>query len=76
MRKVEESFGKGKPIHVGIDVHKRDWVVSIVCQSEELYHAAIPSDTEGLIKLLRRFEASEVHTVYEYGTVVHFLGCI
>lgn len=35
MPNVEKGFAKGKPIYVGIDVHKRDWVVSVLCQGEE-----------------------------------------
>ncbi len=73
MQNVQEGFAKGKPIYVGIDVHKRDWVVSVLCQGEELYHAAIPTDAKGLIRLLRRFEASEVHTVYEAGPTGYWL---
>ncbi len=61
------GFAKGKPIYVGIDVHKKDWAETVICQGEEVYHAVIRSNSEVLIKLLQRFEASEVHTVYEAG---------
>ena len=67
MGKIESSFGKGKLIFVGLDVHKESWTVTILCQGEELYHAVIASDVEALVRLLERFEASEVHTVYEAG---------
>ncbi len=36
MANVEEDFAKGKPVYVGLDVHKRAWVVTILCQGEEL----------------------------------------
>jgi len=39
MGKVEVGFAKGKSMSVGIDVHKRDWVVTVLCQGEEEYHA-------------------------------------
>jgi len=32
MRKVEINFAKGKSIYVGLDVHKKDWTVHIVCE--------------------------------------------
>ncbi len=67
MANVQQGFAKVKPIYVGIDVHKRDWVVSVLCQGEELYHATLVPDAQGLIRLLKRFGASEVHTVYEAG---------
>jgi transposase len=73
MPNVEKEFAKGKPIYVGIDVHKRDWVVSVLCQGEELYHATVVPDPAALICLLKRFEPSEVHTVYEAGPTGYWL---
>ena len=35
MGKVEEGFAKGKPVYVGIDVHKRDWTVSRLVGTKE-----------------------------------------
>ena len=67
MANVEKDFAKGKPICVGIDVHKRDWVVTVLCQGEELYQARVVPDPRALVRLLRGFKASEVHTVYEAG---------
>jgi len=63
MGKVNISLGKGKIIFVGIDVHKRNWTVTVLCEEEELYHAVIGSSPEGLIKILKRFEAKELYTV-------------
>ncbi len=73
MRKVEFGFAKGKIIFVGVDVHKKDWVVTVICEGEEVYHAVIGSSPEGLIKILKRFEAKEVHTVYEAGPTGYWL---
>lgn len=73
MANVEKDFAKGKPISVGLDVHKREWTVTVLCQGEELYHATVVADCAGLVKLLRRFEASEVHTVYEAGPTGYWL---
>ena len=41
MSNVQRDFAKGKPIYVGIDVHKVDWIVTVVCQGEELYHVTV-----------------------------------
>ena len=73
MANVAKDFAKGKPVYVGIDVHKRDWTVHVICQGEELYHSTIPPEPERLIATLRRFEASEVHTVYEAGPTGYWL---
>ncbi len=73
MANIQDGFAKGKPVYVGIDVHKRDWVVSVLCQGEELYHATVVPDPAALIRLLKRFEASEVHAVYEAGPTGYWL---
>ena len=73
MSNVQQGFAKGKPIYVGIDVHKRDWVVTVLCQGEDLYHATVVPDPAALVRLLKRFEASEVHTVYEAGPTGYWL---
>ena len=73
MANVRDGFAKGKPIFVGIDVHKRDWTVHMVCQGEELYHSTIAPEPERLIATLRRFDASEVHVVYEAGPTGYWL---
>jgi hypothetical protein len=67
MPNVQRDFAKGKLIHVGLDVHKRSWTVTVLCQGEELYHATVAPDAPALVRLLKRFEASEVYTVYEAG---------
>ena len=67
MATVEKGFARGKEVYVGIDVHKKDWTVHVVCGGETLAHCTIASESEPLIGMLKRFEAREVHTVYEAG---------
>jgi transposase len=67
MTKSQMHLAKGKRIDVGLDVHKKTWSVCILCDGEELYNAVLPADAERLISLLRRFGASEIHTVFEAG---------
>ncbi len=62
-----KGFARGKEVYVGIDVHKKDWTVHVVCGGETLAHCTIASESEPLIGMLQRFEAREVHTVYEAG---------
>ena len=73
MANVKKDFAKGKPIYVGIDVHKQDWVVTVLCQGEELYQATVVPNAGALARLLKRFQASEVHTVYEAGPTGYWL---
>jgi transposase len=73
MANVERSFAKGKAIFVGIDVHKKDWTVHVVCEGDGLYHGTILPEPERLVAMLRRFEAGEVHTVYEAGPTGYWL---
>lgn len=67
MPNVQRDFAKGKPIYVGLDVHKRAWTVTVLCEGEELCHATMVPDATVLIRLLNGFGASEVYTVYEAG---------
>jgi hypothetical protein len=35
MANVEKDFAKGKPVYLGLDVHRREWTVTVLCQGEE-----------------------------------------
>jgi len=73
MTNVEVFFAKGKPIYVGMDVHKKDWTVHVVCHGEAIYHATVSPDPKQLIARLKSFGAKEVHTVYEAGPTGYWL---
>jgi transposase len=73
MANVEKDFAKGKRIDVGIDVHKREWTVHVLCEGEQLYHGTITPEPARLISLLKRLGAHEVHTVYEAGPTGYWL---
>jgi transposase len=73
MANIQDGFTKGKPIYVGIDVHKRDWVVTVLCQGEEIFHGTVSPHPGGLIRRLRGYRASEVHVVYETGPTGYWL---
>ena len=40
MANVEKDFAKGKPVYVGLDVHKRQWVVTVQGSERGLLKAA------------------------------------
>ncbi len=67
MANIVNDFARGKPIYVGMDVHKQSWVVTVLCEGEEVFHATMVPNCDALVERLREFGAREVHTVYEAG---------
>ena len=43
MANVEKAFAEGKPVHVGLDVHKREWTVTVLCQGEDIQDSPLAS---------------------------------
>ena len=67
-RQRNELNFKGQNIFIGIDVHKKDWKVSI--QSEQLSYktfAQKPSPSELVAHLHRNFPGAEYYSAYEAG---------
>lgn len=60
-----------KEIYVGIDLHKTNWVVSIVSEGEFIRESiSIPADTRSLLKMIEPYShllRHQVHFVYEAG---------
>ena len=54
-------------VFVGLDVHKTTWSISVIHQSHLIFRATIPSDWEGLVKLLKRYKNHPIYSVYEAG---------
>jgi transposase len=73
MATVEKGFARGKEIYVGIDVHKKDWTVHVLCEGEAVKHCTMAAECESLIVMLKRFDAAKVHTVYEAGPTGYWL---
>jgi transposase len=66
-KKVARSFA-GKKLFVGIDVHRRTYAVTVVCDEEIVWKAVMPASPQGLIEALsKRFTGAFVDTVYEAG---------
>lgn len=58
----------GQHIHVGIDVHKKKWNVTILTQEIEHRRFTMPPDAHVLGQYLRRyFPGASYHSVYEAG---------
>jgi transposase len=70
MRRVYQKSGviaSGREVFVGIDVHKKSFHVTAVCEGEEVFHGGMPSKYEVVKKLLDRFENCRVRVAYEAG---------
>jgi len=65
-RYVEKEL-EGRGIFVGIDIHLRQWHVTIMRKDVELFSGNIPGHWEDLKKLLSRYDGEELCAVYEAG---------
>jgi transposase len=58
----------GKKVYVGIDVHKKTYTFSAVCNGEVVKTATVPAIPESFIKSLKKwFDGAKLHSVYEAG---------
>ncbi len=73
MRAYNISVPDGETIFVGIDIHNRQWRVTIRTTDVELFSASIPGDWESLRRLLERYRGHPVEAVYEAGYFGYWL---
>jgi len=58
----------GKKIFVGIDVHKKTYSVSVVCDNELVKRDTMPAYPEGLVTYLHKyFKGAKIKSAYEAG---------
>lgn len=67
MRSYGEDGFEKRGIFVGIDVHLRQWHVTIRDREAELFSGNIPGRWEDLEKLLNRYRRDRIGVVYEAG---------
>jgi transposase len=67
MRSYKERVLEGSDIYVGVDVHLKQWHVTILHEEEELFSGNIPGHWEDLEKLLSRYARDRIYVVYEAG---------
>ena len=59
---------RGKDVYVGIDVHKKSYVVYSICEREKVKSWTMKADPAVLIEQLKRyFPNARIYTVYEAG---------
>ncbi|MDP3981715.1 MAG: IS110 family transposase [Chlamydiota bacterium] len=67
MNQIKMTY-TGKKVYVGMDVHKKTYSVTAICEGEMVKRDTMRALPEGLIKYLKKyFEGAELHTVYEAG---------
>ena len=67
MKKQRKDVGSKQEVFVGIDLHKRNWHVSIMTADDELFNGSIPGNWDALCRLLERYKDCEIEVVYEAG---------
>lgn len=68
MKKIAQDSFKGQHVFVGIDVHKKQWVVSLRCNKMELQTVSMnPSPLELSHFMKKHYPEGIYHTVYEAG---------
>jgi transposase len=73
MRAHNINLPEGETIFVGIDMHQRQWRVTIRTGEVELTSASIPSDWQSLRHSLERYHGHPVEVVYEAGCFGYWL---
>jgi transposase len=59
---------RGKIIYVGIDVHKRTYSVTVICEGLIVKRDTLAASPAGLVAYLRRcFSGARIHSAYEAG---------
>lgn len=73
MTKYRELLQKVKRLFIGIDLHRRQWHVTILAENEVVFSGSIPGTWEALRLLLDRFQGIAKTAVYEAGYFGYWL---
>ena len=68
MRKINQQNYEGKSVFVGIDVHKKNYVITAICDNEVVKKwTTIASPDSLALQLKRYFNSAKIHCAYEAG---------
>ena len=68
MQTKEKMSYAGAEVYVGIDVHKKTYAVTVICEGVIVKRDTMQASCEKLICYLRKhFEGAKIHSVYEAG---------
>lgn len=58
----------GRKVYVGMDVHKKTYSVTVICEGEIVKRDTMRADGQGLVRYLQKhFTGAKIHSVYEAG---------
>jgi transposase len=66
MKRHEKGI-KGEEIFIGIDLHKRNWHVTVRTADVELFSSTISGSWDALRQILKHYNGNEIQVVYEAG---------
>ena len=73
MRNYKKTEDLSNTIYVGIDVHKKHYLVTVRNDDIELFSSAIPANPGKLIEFLQKYRANKMKAVYEAGFSGYYL---
>lgn len=65
--KTNYSLEKGEEIFIGVDLHNKNWHVTVMTYDQQLISANIPPKWDALKKILDSFSKQNIVVVYEAG---------
>lgn len=69
MSRTRSEGEDGDPVFEGVDLHCRNWHVTVRTEAGELFRGSIPGTWANLKRLLERYHPRPIHLVYEAGYV-------
>ena len=73
MEKYLKQLAKSEKIFVGLDLHKKNWYITVRTRDIELFSSNIEANWEALKKQLDKFNGHEISVVYEAGYFGYWL---
>ncbi|MGB5106817.1 MAG: IS110 family transposase [Candidatus Zixiibacteriota bacterium] len=67
MKKYKKSDQQTSTIYIGVDVHKKNWHVTVRTVEQEVWKGGIAADWEVFEKILKRYSDHKISVVYEAG---------
>lgn len=67
MARYTKRIREGMKIYIGIDMHKTMWHITILDETDEIWHGNIPGEWAALRSILDRYRGCRIRAVYEAG---------
>lgn len=67
MININKKLEEGEDVFIGLDMHRRQWYVTVMTKELELFNASIPGSWNSLRKVMDRYRGCRTKVVYEAG---------